>query len=69
MEGLKANQELKNMVGKKQKCFETHIQESEAEMVSLRDELKYYKARIEEEGFHLDIDEASKIRDIIENKE
>jgi len=38
-------------------------------MVSLRDELKYYKARIEEEGFHLDIDEASKIRDIIENKE
>lgn len=63
------NEELRQLLQKKQEEAERSSSEWENHLNELKDEVQFYRNKLEEEGINLKMDEASFIKDIIEKKE
>lgn len=66
---MRSNQELKSALYKNQRLFESQSQELEAKLSQLKEEISFYRSKMEEDGFRINMEEAFIIRDLIVKKE
>ena len=61
----KLNEEIKKIIHNKEMFIQKLVQENEAAVQELKEELAFYKAKVEEQGINIGIDEVNILRDII----
>ena len=61
----KLNEEIKKIINNKEMFIQKLVQENEAAVQELKEELAFYKAKVEEQGINIGIDEVNILRDII----